>query len=366
MQSAVLFDATPLGRDHAARGIGAAVRGMAEGLAGQPPADRPAFLVSGDGEHAPLVPERITVRWPDWRVRRVPDPRPAATIARKIRKINPRLFHSTQPDLMPSGVRSVVTLYDLIPAAYPKLFLRGATHAAETAAYRRWMARLPDAELLLCISQETADDAVRLAGADPARVRVVPLACPPLVTPMGEVPDAPYVLMSGGLEPHKNPWPVISALALLPEPLRLVMTGPWGGHRLRIVREFAHRAGVLHRVDLLGLVSANELAALRESAQAVVVPSLKEGFGLPVLEAMTAGVPVIASDTPALREVGGDAARYESPFDPEGWADAMAEAWQEPALRRSAAIGGPSRAQTFSWDRTATQIVAAYNEVLSS
>ena len=68
----------------------------------------------------------------------------------------------------------------------------------------------------------------------------------------------------------------------------------------------------------------------------------------------------------ALREVGGDAARYESPFDPEGWADAIAEAWQEPALRRSAAIGGPSRAQTFSWDRTATQIVAAYNEVLSS
>jgi len=135
---------------------------------------------------------------------------------------------------------------------------------------------------------------------------------------MGEVPDAPYILMSGGLEPHKNPWPVISALTLLPEPLRLVMTGPWGGHRLRIVREFAHRAGVLHRVDLLGLVSANELAALRESAQAVVVPSLKEGFGLPVLEAMTAGVPVIASDTPALREVGGDAARYESPFDPRG------------------------------------------------
>ncbi len=364
MDAAVLFDATPLERDHAARGIGAAVRGMAEALAGLPAADRPAFLVAGDGQHTPLTPERYTVRWPDWRVRRVPDPQPAARIARRVRKLAPRLFHATQPDLLPSGVQSVVTLHDLIPAAYPKLFLHGASHAAETRAYRRWMARLPHADLLLCVSKETADDAVRLAGADPARCRVIPWGCPPIPDAVGEVPTDPYILMSGGLEPHKNPWPVINALALLPEPLRLVMTGPWGGHRTRIVKNYAYRAGVLDRVDLLGLVSANHLAALREGARAVVVPSLKEGFGLPVLEAMTAGVPVIASDTPALRAVGGDAARYENPFNTEGWADAIAEAWQEPDIRRSAAIGGPSRALTFSWDRTAQQIVAAYHEVL--
>jgi len=366
MESAVLFDATPLGRDHAARGIGAAVMGMAEGLAALPPEDRPAFLVVGDGEETPLTPERYSVKWPDWRVRRVPDPRPAATVARQVRKLKPRLFHATQPDLLPSGVRSVVTLYDLIPAAYPKLFLHGGSHAAETRTYRKWMAKLPEAELLLCISQETADDAVRLAGADPGRCRVIPLACPPIPNAVGDVPDDPYILMSGGLEPHKNPWPVISAMALLPEPLRLVMCGPWGGRRLRIVKEYAHRAGVLDRVDLLGHVSRNHLAALRENAVAVVVPSLKEGFGLPVLEAMTAGVPVIASDTPALREVGGDAARYESPFSAEGWANAIAEAWQEPEIKRAAQFGGPSRAQQFTWDKTAQAIVQAYHEVLGT
>ena len=365
MNADVLFDATPLDRDHAARGIGAAVRGMAEGLAALPDAQRPAFLVAGDGENAPLVPERHSVRWPDFRVRRVPDPWPAASVARHVRKLAPRLFHSTQPELLPSGVRSVVTLYDLIPAAYPALFLTGASRTAETRAYRRWMARLPEAELLLCISQETADDAVGIAGADPARVRVVPLAAADPVLPAGEVPDDPYILMSGGLEPHKNPWPVVSALALLPEPLRLVMTGPWGGRRVRLLRDYAHRAGVLHRINLLGHVPASRLSALRQGAVAVVVPSLKEGFGLPVLEAMQAGVPVIASDTPALREVGGDGARYEDPFAPEGWADAIAEAWQEPEIAKSASIGGPSRAMQFSWDRTTELLLEAYAEVLA-
>ena len=366
MDAAVLFDATPLDRDHAARGIGAAVRGMAEGLAGLPDDQRPAFLVAGDGENAPLVPERHSVRWPDFRVRRIPDPWPLATVERHVRALEPRLFHATQPELLPRGVPTVVTLYDLIPAAFPKLFLAGAGRAAESRAHRRWMKRLPDARLLLCISQETADDAVALAGADPARVRVIPLAAPPMAHPAGEVPADPYILMSGGLEPHKNPWPVVGALAMLPEPLRLVMTGPWGGRRVRLLRDYAHRAGVLDRIDLLGHVPASHLAALRQGAVAVVVPSLKEGFGLPVLEAMQAGVPVVASDTPALREVGGDGPRYESPFDTAGWADAIAEAWQEPEIRKAAAIGGPSRAMQFSWDRTTEMILQAYDEALGT
>ncbi len=365
MNAEVLFDATPLDRDHAARGIGAAVLGMAEGLAALPADRRPAFLVAGDGVNAPLVPERHSVRWPDFRVRRIPDPWPLATVERHVRRLGPRLFHATQPELLPAGVPCVVTLYDLIPAAYPRLFLSGAGRTAEAAAYRRWMGRLPQARLVLCISQETADDAVALAGVDPARVRIVPLAAPPAVHPAGEVPTDPYILMSGGLEPHKNPWPVISALAMLPEPLRLVMTGPWGGRRVRLVRDFAHRTGVLDRIDLLGHVPAAHLAALRQGAVAVVVPSLKEGFGLPVLEAMEAGVPVIASGTPALREVGGGAARYEDPFNTAGWADAIAEAWQEPGVGRAAGTGGPARARHFSWDRTTALVVQAYDEALA-
>lgn len=366
MQADVLFDATPLDRDHAARGIGAAVRGMAEGLAAACGPRRPAFLVAGDGENAPLTTERYPVRWPAFRVRRLPDPWPLATVDRHVRRLGPRLFHATQPELLPPGIPTVVSLYDLIPAAFPTLFLHGVGRTAQATAYRRFMRRLPAADLLLCISQETADDAVRLAGADPARVRVVPLAAAPPTMPAGAVPHQPYVLMSGGLEPHKNPWPVIGALALLPEPLRLVMTGPWGGRRVRLLRDYANRAGVLHRIDLLGHVPASRLAALRQGAVAVVVPSLKEGFGLPVLEAMQAGVPVVASDTPALREVGGDGPRYEGPFHTAGWADAIAEAWQEPEVRKAASIGGPSRAMQFSWSRTTELILDAYDQVLAS
>lgn len=365
MESAVLLDATPLGRDHAVRGIGAAVRGMVDGLSRLGAPERPALLVTGDTPFAPTGMQAFPVRWPAWRVRNTPDPWPALTVERHVRRLGARLFHATQPDLLPSAIPTVVTCYDLIPAAYPHLFLAGVTHAAQAAAYRRWLNRLADARLVLCISHETAADVVALAKVDPGRVRVVPLACPPAHAPTGEIPTSPYVLMSGGLEPHKNPWVVLDALTLLPAPLHLVMTGPWGGRRVRKVREYAQRLGVLDRVDMLGLVDAGHLAALRKNAVAVVVPSLKEGFGLPVLEAMTAGVPVVASDTPALREVGGDAVRYESPFHPPGWADAISEAWHEPDIRRAAEYGGPSRALTFSWDRTARLIADAHADALA-
>jgi glycosyltransferase involved in cell wall biosynthesis len=113
----------------------------------------------------------------------------------------------------------------------------------------------------------------------------------------------------------------------------------------------------------LGMVSPGRLAALRAGATAVLVPSRKEGFGLPVLEAMAAGVPVLASDLPALREVGGDAATYLPPDDPAAWAAAItAAAERGPAGRAERAAAGRARAATFTWERTARGLLDAYRD----
>jgi glycosyltransferase involved in cell wall biosynthesis len=164
--------------------------------------------------------------------------------------------------------------------------------------------------------------------------------------------------VTGGLEPHKNPALPVFALARTRPPLRLVMAGPWSRRRAERLARLATRLGVADRVDLLGFVDAARLAALRAGARALLVPSFKEGFGLPVLEGLAAGVPVVASDTPALREVGGEAARYLPATDVAGWAAAMEGA--QPAD----GAAGPARAAAFTWARTAGGVRAAWREAL--
>jgi glycosyltransferase involved in cell wall biosynthesis len=363
MPAPVLLDATPLASGHSARGIGAAVRGMLSGLAALEPDERPRLLVRA-GQDAPEGFVTAEVRWPAWRLHRVPDPWPLAVGERAARRAaGGGVFHAVQPALVPTG-RTVVTCYDLIPAAFAPEYLRGAGRAGERAAYAHFLRRLRGARIVLTPSQETADDVVRLAGVDPSRVRVVPLAVPAPAAPDGDVPAEPYVLYSGAVEPHKNAGLALEAIALAAPGVRLVMVGPWSSRRAGRLRGHAARVGAAGRVDWLGFVTPGRLAALREGAAAVIVPSRKEGFGLPVLEALAAGVPVLASDTAALREVGGDAvAAYLPVADPGPWArEISALTGLGAADRARRAEAGRARAAGFSWEATARGLVDAYRD----
>jgi len=144
-----------------------------------------------------------------------------------------------------------------------------------------------------------------------------------------------------------------------------VVTGPWSARRAARLRGHAARVGADGRVDWLGYVPAGRLAALRAGATAVLVPSRKEGFGFPVLEAMAAGVPVLASATPALREVGGDAAAAYLPAADAGpWAAWISRLAAAPAEERARlADAGRRRAAEFTWARTAAGILDAHREV---
>src|SRR5690606_251683 len=122
MSGPALLDATPLSGGHAARGIGAAARGLIEGLRELPARERPALVVRR-GDPAPEGFASVEVRWPHWPLHRVPDPWPAAVGERLVRRLaGDRVFHSLQPALVPGG-RTVVSCYDLIPASFPRQYL---------------------------------------------------------------------------------------------------------------------------------------------------------------------------------------------------------------------------------------------------
>jgi glycosyltransferase involved in cell wall biosynthesis len=191
---------------------------------------------------------------------------------------------------------------------------------------------------------------------------VVPLGTPAAAAREGETPAAPYVLYVGGIEPHKNAGLLVRAIAAAPVGVRLLMAGPWSRRRLDRLRRESARAGADGRVTWLGYLPAGRLSALRAGARAVLVPSRKEGFGLPVLEALAAGVPVIASDTPALREAGGSVVRYLPADDPAAWAGAIGEAAAGSGVGDAEAPARRAQAARFTWEETARRTLAAYAE----
>lgn len=359
MASDVLLDATPLARGHAQRGIGAYTRSLVAAIGAlDSAAPRPDLLVT-PGQQTPAGLRRVQVRWPEWHHRRLPDPHPAMSLERHIRRLRPRLFHATQPELVPDPRRMAVsvTCYDLIPLHEPP---RNPLHRA---VHRRYVRRLTAARMILAISQATATDLRETLGIPEERIRVTPLGVATPAPPAGATPSGPYVLYANGIEPHKNAALAIDAVARCRNGVRLVMTGTWDPSRAQSLRAHAAAAGAGDRVEWLGFVPAEQLAALRRDARAALVPSRREGFGLPLLEALAAGCPVLAADIPVLREVGGDIPAY-LPLDPDAWAvaiDRLVEATPDgPAAER-----GRAHAASFTWEHTVRLTCAAWSEALA-
>ena len=352
----VLLDATPLARGHATRGIGIATRELISALARVRSLDQRPELLATTGQGVPSGFTSHPFRWPRWRIPHVPDPWPALHLHDALDKLRPRLFHATQPDLMPDPhrVATSVTCYDLIPLHLPM------RNPLQRHVYATYIQRLARAQVVLAISKATADDLTAQLGIPPARIRVVYLGLPPAPAPSGPTPTEPYVLYANSIEPHKNPRLAIDAVARTGT-IHLVMTGTWSKRRLARLQQHAAAAGVADRVHWLGYPPSEQLAALRRDAVAALVPSRMEGFGFPVLEALAAGTPAIAADIAALSEAGGD---YLNPDDSDDWARTIERLATQPDERAAIADRGRTHAAGFSWDETAEATIAAWREVL--
>ncbi|HLH26373.1 MAG TPA: glycosyltransferase family 1 protein [Chloroflexota bacterium] len=262
---------------------------------------------------------------------------------------------------------AVVTIHDLAFLRYPEI------QTADSRRHYGQVARVVQrVERVVVDSAWTGADVEALLGVPPARIRVVHLAPTPAPPPSAAgvaavrahyALDGPFLLYLGTLEPRKNLGTLLRAFARLgpSEPARLVLAGPRGWLDEPIVAA-AERLG--ERVRLLGPVPPADLAALYAAATAFVFPSLYEGFGLPPLEAMAAGTPVVAAKASCLPEVLGDAALFVPPEDEAGLTEALRAVLADSALRADLRARGLARAAAFSWERTAAATLAVYREVL--
>jgi glycosyltransferase involved in cell wall biosynthesis len=252
----------------------------------------------------------------------------------------------------------VVTVHDLAFEAWPSDF------AVRTRSKYRVLARAAarSAELVICPSSYTREDVCERYGVAAARVRVIPEA-PAL--PVGEVEpvEGRYVLAVGDLRQKKNLSALVRAFVALRRrdgiPHRLVLAGvdAGAGAALRAL-------GAGEDVQLTGYVSDARLDALIRGAELLVHPSLYEGFGLVILEAMVRSTPVLAARATALPETGGDAAAYIEPTAPDDLERVLGSLLGDPGARASLADRGLAHAARFSWQRTARETAAVYRELV--
>ncbi len=248
-------------------------------------------------------------------------------------------------------VPSVIVVHDVGPLVAPAFY--------SPAKRIRYQAVLPRAcrlaTAVVCVSQATLAGLHAATGLDPSRCEVIGEG-PQL---LGEPPDGPparepYLLYVGSLDPRKNVETLLDAFAQDGTQLdsKLVIVGPVENGASGALHERLTRLGIGDRVHHLGFVSPERLVTLYREASALVLPSLYEGFGLPVLEAMQSGTPVVASDIPSLREVAGDAALYVSrPLDADCWREALIRISTDPALRAELSRRGTVAAAEFSWSQ---------------
>jgi glycosyltransferase involved in cell wall biosynthesis len=344
-------------------GTAVAALGMARELSSRPEVE--LIGVAAHHSSAPVAPFA-----PPIPVRRLPLPRRALYEA--WRRLGwPSVHRATGPvDVVhattiivppPGGAPLVATVHDLAFVHDPTAF---TSHGVK--AFMAGLERIRGgASLVLCSSQATVDDCLGV-GLPADRLRLVPLGSDAVLRPSAAEVEAvrtrlgllePYLLFVGTQEPRKNVERLVAAVGSLDSELPLVLVGPpgWGGDRT------PDDDGMSARVRRLGFVDEATKAALYEAAEVVCYPSLREGFGFPVLEAMAHGAPVVTSAGTATAEVGGDAVVLVDPMDPADIARGIVEALDR---RAELAAAGPLRAAGFTWAATADAVLAAYREVV--
>lgn len=357
------------------------LRAMAKASEIEPSARVDVLQMRGDGE--PIVR--------DGRFRRIPMWTPPhhrveqAALGVELLKIRPRpqLVHS--PDFIPPRFRlfpAVINIQDLAFLKFPDTTLLteeskryyGQVHGAAKSA-----------QAIIALSKSAREDIIELLGADPRKVVVIPAAAAGEFRPPDDLPQAQeeaarlfdlpgtaeggYILFVGTIEPRKNLVTLLEAYrqmldrgSVSPAPA-LVVAGR-EGWLFEQVYERIEKLGLTDRVKRIGGIPGERLVRLYQGARLFALPSLYEGFGLPALEALACGTPVLASSGGSLPEVVGGAGILLDPVDAQAWAAAMERVLADNEEEKRLRAAGPEQAARFSWHRAALETWALYKRVL--
>lgn len=266
-------------------------------------------------------------------------------------RLQAQLLFSPIPELpIRTSFRAIATIHDLIPLHFPQWFSQ-----AQKLYCRYYIpAGLRQAEHIICNSEATAQDVVRFCGISAKKLTAIPLAYDANNFRHLQLPQKNYFLFLGRHNPHKNPQRLVSAFAALPNhsDYELWFAGPADPRYTPALQAQITELGLQPQVKFLDYVPYAELPQLLNQAIALIFPSLWEGFGLPVLEAMACGTPVITSNLASLPEVAGDAALLVNPYAVAELTQAMQAIATDTSVRSQLRQRGLARAAQFSWAKT--------------
>jgi len=357
-------------------GIGTYVRNLVAALARVDRENRYVLLVRpADKEALPELPEsfRTVVESAG-----VYSARELFALSYRLFRLKLDLYHATHyvlPVVVPSRV--VVTIHDIIHLLYPEFLPSGFAFLYAQRMIHRSLTR---GDRIIAVSQNTKADLMEYFDVDGKKIQVVYNGVEErfrVRLPEEEIDrrlaelgiSRPYLLFVGNPKPHKNLDNVVQAYArarrLAPFDAPLVCVGSKSGADAKI-RQRAEYLGIADRVLLLGHVADEVLPAVYQGATLFLYPTLYEGFGLPVVEAMASGVAVITSSTSALKEIADGYARLVDPLDVEKMAEEIAAVMADDDRRAALGKLGARRAEDFRWEETARKTLAIYRAVLGA
>lgn len=357
-------------------GIGTYIRNLIAALSELDHENQYVLFVGQQGvQDLPDLPENfrgVVERSPSYSAREL------VALSWRLFRLRLDLYHSTHyvlPAVVPC--RAVVTIHDIIHLLYPEFLPSALAFFYAQRMIRRSLSR---GDRIIAVSQNTKTDLMDYFKVDGRKIRVVysgvtdryrqRLAPAEIAARQKEYGiDRPYLLFVGNPKPHKNLDNVVKAYAKAREiydfDADLVCVGDREGMEFKI-RQRAEQAGLTDRIRLVGHVPDEALPALYQGATLFVFPTLYEGFGLPVIEAMASGVPVITSNTSALREIAEGYGHLVNPLDVDEIAKAIAQCMADREHREALVKLGLKRADDFQWSRTAEKTLEIYLAALQA
>ena len=362
-------------------GIGTYIRRLGETCARLSPSDDFVFLGKvdrADGKDVPRDAARITGDNVTWEANLSSNYglRELVSVSWQVRELRGDVFHAPHyvyPLMLPCP--GVVTIHDCIHLRFPQQFPKLGSNSYARMMMRRAVVK---SNRVLTVSEATRADLVELVNADPSKIEVIPHGCDPYFLEtvddreLSNVAkkyslDRPFLLNVTNIKPHKNLKRLLESFGQLRrdyDDLDLVIAGGDFSQHPELLAA-CKSYGIEKRVKRLGFLPKKELRALYRLARIFVFPSLYEGAGLPPLEAMACGTPVVASDNSAIPEIVGRNGLLVNPYRVDAITEAIRSLLENSSFRDALGAQGKIRAQEFDWDKSARRVLDIYREVLT-